>query len=133
VSSPSAIDIPHPFELPFEMTKQTDNVKNLMLGRVSKVKPVLKGRKITLYICASFSQGQFLNPLGIPFYLIGLELSTLGNQITYSVQPQTTVLLILSFIIFSSCKTMKIFLANALEISLRKEYAESRQHRESRD
>jgi hypothetical protein len=53
------VDLPHPFELPLEMKKQTDNVKNLMLGRVSKVKPVLKGRKINLYICASFSQGLF--------------------------------------------------------------------------
>ncbi|ODM93765.1 NACHT and WD repeat domain-containing protein 2 [Orchesella cincta] len=49
-------DTAHPFALPPEMKKQTDNVQNLMLGRLSRTKPVAKGRKITLYVCVSFSQ-----------------------------------------------------------------------------
>ena len=54
-------DLPFPSKLPLEIKKQSDNVKNLLIGRVQRVKPVYKCRKITLYVCASDSQGTFSN------------------------------------------------------------------------
>ena len=41
-----------PFALPQEIRKQSDNVKNLLFGRVGKIKGIEKRRKITLYISA---------------------------------------------------------------------------------
>lgn len=65
-------DSSHTFALPPEMKKQSENVQNLLLGRVSRTKAVAKGRKITLYVCVSYSQGK---PL---FYC---QLHTLGRPV----------------------------------------------------
>lgn len=61
LQSPTAVasggDSTYPHALPPEMKKQSENIQNLMLSRLSKTKTVSKGRKITLYVCVSYSQG----------------------------------------------------------------------------
>lgn len=64
----------HPLTLPDEMKKQSDNVKHLLTGRVQRVKPSAKCRKITLYVCASDSQGK--KSLQVIFKLSGFGEST---------------------------------------------------------
>ena len=50
-----AADGKDPFALPHEIRKQSDSVKNLLFGRVGKIKEIEKRRKITFFISAPSS------------------------------------------------------------------------------